>query len=871
MGVSLSTSQSSHTRRSVLDDQSVRHPKAHDEQAMRLSTIFYLYRVRLRARLVQELLAVTGIAVGVALLFASQVANTSLTGSVDHLTHGLIGKARLQLAARDTGGFSERLLEEVRQLPGVQVATPVVQRSVNLIGSRGDASVDLIGVDASFIRLQGELLARINAEAMSRQQGLALPAPVAEQVGTGSLQPVLVQVGGSSTRTSAVVILQASEVGELVDSPVAIAPLWLSQRLARMPSRINRILVEPQHGHDAEVRRGLQRIAGGGSNVLPADFDATVFRQAEGPTTQSTELFSAISALVGFLFAFNAMLLTAPQRRNLISDLRLDGYSSFEIIEVMLFDAFVLGLVGSVLGLLLGDVLSHGLLRANPGYLSFAFPVGSLRVVNWESVVLATAGGLSAAIIGVTVPLRHEIFTSATTSRRRIAAKKATVIVLGLGGLVALGVTSGILIAGITSVPLAIAAFVSLVLAMLLVLPLAFGGVVTLFDVVQRPVMGVSPRIAVIELQSRATRSRSLAIAATGAIAVFGSVAVEGARQNLQSGLDRVSREITQVTDIWVSPGGKSNTIDTTPFGGHVEGMLTKLAGVASVSIYRGAFLDIGERRALVIAPPRDARHLLPEGQVVEGNVSKAIKDVRAGDWATLSQALADDQDVHIGQPFTLPTPRPMTFKLAALTTNFGWPPGTVILNANDFAQAWKTVEPNAYEVRVKPGAAVVVQREIQHALGPHSPLLVQSATQREQLYRAAQRQGLSRLSEIAALVLIAAALAMATAMGAMIWQRRPRLAGMKVDGFDQGELWRALLWESVLLLGAGCSIGAVFGVYGQLLLSHALVSVTGFPVIFAIGIPIATGIFGIVTAIAVAIAALPGYLATQVRPALQD
>ena len=47
---------------------------------MRPSTIFYLYRVRLRARLVQELLAVVGIAVGVALLFASQVANTSLAG-----------------------------------------------------------------------------------------------------------------------------------------------------------------------------------------------------------------------------------------------------------------------------------------------------------------------------------------------------------------------------------------------------------------------------------------------------------------------------------------------------------------------------------------------------------------------------------------------------------------------------------------------------------------------------------------------------------------------------------------------------------------------------------------------------------------------
>jgi putative ABC transport system permease protein len=840
---------------------------------MRLSTIFYLYRVRLRARLVQELLAVAGIAVGVALLFASQVANTSLAGSVTHLTDGLVGKSRLQLTARDPHGFSERLLTDVQQLPGVLAAAPVLQRSVNVIGPSGRESVDLIGVDARFVRLEGQLLARVSAAQLYEQQGLALPAPVARQIGAGPLQPLLFQVGDRSIKTLAAVILQASDIGELVYSPVAIAPLVLAQSLAGMPDSISRILVEPSPGHDREVERGLQRLAGGRLNVRPSNFEATVFRQAEGPTTQSTELFSAISALVGFLFAFNAMLLTVPQRRNLISDLGLDGYPPLEIVEVMLFDAFVLGLAGSAIGLLLGDLLSHGLLQANPGYLSFAFPVGSLRIVSWQSIALATAGGLLAAIIGVTVPLRHEIFAhQAPAARKSVGSPTRKVVTLLLGGVAGLAITSAILLMGITSVPMAVAAFVSLVLALLLILPVAFTGLVALFDMVQRPVMGVSPRIAVIELQSSSTRARSLAIAATGAIAVFGSVAIEGARQNLQSGLDRVSREVTRVTDIWVSPAGKSNTIATTPFESNVASTLESLPGVARVSAYRGGFLDIGDRRTLVIAPPRDTTHLIPPNQIVSGDVGHANGLLRMSGWATLSQALASDHHVGIGQRFTLPAPRPTTFRLAAITTNFGWPPGAVILNAGDYAHAWGSADLSADEVQVGPGVPVAtVQREIQQRLGPRAPLMVQSAYQREQVYRTTQRQGLSRLSEIAALVLIAAALAMAAAMGAMIWQRRPRLAGMKVDGFDQGELWRALLCESVLLLGAGCSIGAVFGLYGQLLLSHALVSVTGFPVVFAIGVPIAIAIFAIVTAIAVAIAALPGYLATQVKPALQD
>jgi putative ABC transport system permease protein len=117
--------------------------------------------------------------------------------------------------------------------------------------------------------------------------------------------------------------------------------------------------------------------------------------------------------------------------------------------------------------------------------------------------------------------------------------------------------------------------------------------------------------------------------------------------------------------------------------------------------------------------------------------------------------------------------------------------------------------------------------------------------------------------------VLIATVLAMAATMGAMIWQRRPRLAEMKVDGFNRGVLWRALLTESGLLLGAGCSLGALFGLYGQVLLSRALATVTGFPVAFSPGILIAVASFALVTATAMLIVAIPGGLAARVRPAL--
>jgi putative ABC transport system permease protein len=114
---------------------------------MRLYDIAHLYRVRLKARivLVQELFAVVGIAVGVALLFASQVASTSLNGSVRQLTNGIVGHSQYQLKARGSEGFSEGMLADVQRLPGVRASVPVLEHEASVIGPTGrQAAVDLI-------------------------------------------------------------------------------------------------------------------------------------------------------------------------------------------------------------------------------------------------------------------------------------------------------------------------------------------------------------------------------------------------------------------------------------------------------------------------------------------------------------------------------------------------------------------------------------------------------------------------------------------------------------------------------------------------------------------------------------------------------
>ena len=79
-----------------------------------------------------------------------------------------------------------------------------------------------------------------------------------------------------------------------------------------------------------------------------------LLRQTLVPSNQASTLFAAISVLLGFLFAFNAMLLTVPERRQVIAGLRVDGTRRSAILQMVVFQALCLGVVASVLGLAVG-------------------------------------------------------------------------------------------------------------------------------------------------------------------------------------------------------------------------------------------------------------------------------------------------------------------------------------------------------------------------------------------------------------------------------------------------------------------------------------------------------------------------------------
>jgi len=831
-----------------------------------------LYGVRLRARLWQEGLAVLGIAAGVALLFASQVASSSLQSSVVQFSRGIAGRASVQLQARDPHGLPQATVQRVRALPGVAVAAPVLEAGANAIGPKAAEAIQLVGVDSSLSRLGGTLVHGAVLRPFGGIGAVALSAPVSRKIGVTHFgQEVHFQLAGRTVEAPLYTQPHEHSAGPLATGYVAVAPLSFAQEITGLHGRVSRILVQPYVGARARVTAELRELARGELNVAGIDREASLFAKAAVASNQSSALFAAISALVGFIFAFNAMLFTVPERRRLIADLRRDGYGLRTVAAVLLLDGAVLGVLACALGLALGEELSIHVLHSNPAFLSLAFSLGGGRSVGWHGVALAIGGGMLAAIVAVLSPLRSALSRDALVALtlRERTLKRRSVARAAFAGLACLGAATAILL----SVPdAAIPGMVLLVAALLLLLPAALDLVLALVERLARMVAGAVPHVAVMEL--RAAGPRAIAIAATGAIAIFGSVAIQGAHDDLLSGLEGAADDMTAFADAWVAPAGSYDLMDTAPFASDRAAKLAHLPGVRAVLTYRGGLIDIGTRRALVVAPSPRASRILPERQLVEGDAAKASARLRRGGWLVLSRALAEERHLRVGERFVLPSPRPTAFRVAALSTNLGWAPGAILMNARDYEHAWGSADVSAYNVLFARGARPAeVVRELEHALGPGSGLAVQTAAQHAARQSALSRQALSRLTEIATLIPIVAVLAMVAAIGAMVWQRRPRLAKLQLEGFARLELWRTILLESVLLLGAGCLCGAVFGLYGQQLADRALAHAINFPVVYSITAFTALSNLALMTAAALAVLAVPGYLAASApaRLALQD
>lgn len=836
---------------------------------MRLRTLIFFYSKRLRLHGVQEFFAGLGVAAAVALVFAVTVAASSLTSSAANVIRTVAGPADLQLHALGPEGFSESLLKRVNRLSGVARAAQLLEQTATIkTRSGGRAIVTVAGAGGRLALMDG--LAHTFPGGVLEAGGIGLSAAGARQLGIEGVnfnERVTVIVRGRADRLKVSAILGHEAAGALSQAQAAVMPLRSLQTLAGLPDRVTRILIESRPGQRARVESELRVLVGNTVSIGPANQEVALLGQALKPSNQASALFAGLAALLGFLFAFNAILLTVPERRAAIADLRLDGTKRKAIVQMVFFQAICLGVLASLVGLLGGYVLAREVFQTAPGYLAQAFTLGGNTVIGVRPVLLSLAGGIIATCLASAIPLqdlRHgraldAVYTETGTTDRtpgRRTQRRLFAVAL------ALFLLASLLFVLVPSA--AIATCVLLALATMLAVPLILAIVLLASEALAMRYSRLTILPLAVE-SLRARRLRSLALAATGAVALFGSVALGGAQSDLLRGLHNFARAYAADGQIWVvNPGYTPETTSFLPDG--YASRIARIPGVSRVQTFQSEFMNLQNRRVVILArPPGTGREVL-RTQTVVGDVAAAQQRLTEAGWITVSQQIAEEQHTGVGKTIELPTPTGVVpFRIAALTTNFGWPGGAVLMNTTDYRRLWATSAPTALTVDLLPGTSLArTQGAILASLGAGSGLEAITAATWRTRFDSLAGEGLAQLGDISTLLIIAAILAMAAALGSSIWQRRVSLAELRLEGVRQRRLRLILLTESMLMLGAGCLAGALGGIYGQFVIDDYLEHITGFPVTRIATAARPIEMFVLVIAVVLLLMSIPGWLAAR-------
>ena len=396
-----------------------------------------LFRRRARYRR-QSLPAVLGIALGVGVVVAVDLANQSVRRSFELSMAQIAGRSTHRIVGGPRG-IDERFYTTLRLEHGLRKSAPVVEGVVRI----GGESFRLLGLDPlaeapfrAWMRVAqagagGELVGRgllagagavLMAAADARRLGVSrgdtvaiLSAGIAEEIRVVGL----VGAGGAGGAGGGGGDAAGNAPGGLLLADIATAQELLG-RVGRL-DRIDLIL------DDRELERAASLLPAGLRLVTPENRTRAVADLSKSFQTNLAAL-SLLALLVGGFLIYNAMSFSVLQRRSLLGLLRIIGVTRRQLFARILLEALLLGMAGATLGLLAGAWLGQSLVELvarTVNDLYFTSPVTGLLLLP-QTLLKGLLLGLVVTLVAAFVPAVEAARAQPQAAMRRSVSERRT-------------------------------------------------------------------------------------------------------------------------------------------------------------------------------------------------------------------------------------------------------------------------------------------------------------------------------------------------------------------------------------------------------------------------------------------------------------
>ncbi len=213
----------------------------------------------IRHQKARTIIAIFGIALGVASMTSIDIVNSSVIRSLEDSINRITGRAVLQVTGAESG-FPESLLERVQAVPGVEYAVPMIETNANLAAG-SERSFVVLGVDVlQDNKVRDYSVTDESADIpdpllfLAKPDSILLTREMAKREGIAIDQKIQVQtVLGLKTFTVRG-LLEPEGPAKALGGDIAIMDIYAAQLAFGKEGRIDRIDVSINRGRDARCR-----------------------------------------------------------------------------------------------------------------------------------------------------------------------------------------------------------------------------------------------------------------------------------------------------------------------------------------------------------------------------------------------------------------------------------------------------------------------------------------------------------------------------------------------------------------------------------------------------------------------------------------
>jgi putative ABC transport system permease protein len=532
--------------------------------------------------------------------------------------------------------------------------------------------------------IDGELkdfLTKPNAVVLSNESLASLNKSIGDSIS--------VLINGKEKNLFIVGLITEDEQNKSALENLFISDIATAQELTEGFGTIDYIDIMVYNPDEEEYLRGL----------LPEGFQLQKSGSRSQTAEQMLEAFninltslSLLALIVGLFLIYNTMTFSVVQRKVLIGTLRSIGVTSNEISRIILREAFIIGIIGTILGFTLAYFISKFLIIFISQTINDLYYVVSVREIYVSPWIIVKGAvlGIIATILSAIKPAKEASMVHPRSAMIRseqetsLARKIPAMSFLGTAAII-IGVV--ILLIPSKNIWLSYFGILPIIIGFALTTPLVIILIEKFFSPLYKKVFGITGKIAsrsVIQNISRtyiAIAALALAVAATVGVGTM----ISSFRSTVINWL-----EARLNADVFISAPSLVSRRNDAVLSEEILEKIKSVDGVKDINFYREFELFQEGKRYHLIATGLSERSY-SGFQFKEGNPDEVWKQLENGE-IFLSEPFAYKHDLDVSSTLQLKTDYGQRdFRVAGIYYDYASDQGLITIHYDHFRKHWKT------------------------------------------------------------------------------------------------------------------------------------------------------------------------------------